>query len=80
MDYSRLSERLLRWKAEIRRNPEEDDRYPVSSPDWFAGLAVSPASFSRQLGDMQVAMLQANGVYVENPPRNTVRTAAGSRN
>ncbi|HEU5022026.1 MAG TPA: hypothetical protein VFT60_09040 [Bryobacteraceae bacterium] len=27
--------------------------------EWFTGLAVSPASFSRQLGDMQVAMQRA---------------------
>jgi hypothetical protein len=28
-------------------------------PEPFAGLAVSPASFSRQLSDMQVAMQRA---------------------
>ena len=27
--------------------------------EWFTGLAVSPAAFSRQLGDMQVAMQRA---------------------
>jgi len=27
--------------------------------EWFTGLAVSPASFSRQLSDMQLAMQRA---------------------
>jgi len=42
---------------------------PVSSapttagaPEWYAGLAVSPASFSRQLGEMQTSLQRANSV------------------
>ncbi len=33
---------------------------PTSSPEWYAGLVVSPASFSRQLGDMQLSLMRAN--------------------
>jgi hypothetical protein len=30
------------------------------APEWYAGLVVSPASFSRQLGDMQISLMRAN--------------------
>lgn len=62
MDFSALATRLREWKTELKRTIEAGTAGPAvtGSPDWYAGLAVSPASFSQQLGDMQIAMLSAN--------------------
>ena len=62
MNYTSLSERFSEWKTEMKRVIETGNAVPVAaaSPEWYVGLAVSPVSFSRQLGDMQVAMLRAN--------------------
>ena len=62
MDYTSLATKLRGWKTDIRRTLDtgRSESAPAGSPEWYAGLAVSPASFSRQLGDMQTAMLRAN--------------------
>jgi hypothetical protein len=62
MDYTKLTTRFREWKAELKQAPgiAHYEPVPTSSPEWFAGLAVSPASFSRQLGDMQLSLLRAN--------------------
>ena len=55
-----ISNRLEAWirdrKADIRQAlaAARSEPSPTSSPEWYAGLVVSPASFSRQLGDMQL--------------------------
>jgi hypothetical protein len=60
------SNRLVAWirdrRAEIRQamTAARSEPSPTSSPEWYAGLVVSPASFSRQLGDMQVSLMRAN--------------------
>jgi hypothetical protein len=61
MDYSALTARLDEWKTELKRVLEAGTSAPAvtGAPEWYAGLAVSPASFSQQLGDMQIAMLSA---------------------
>ncbi len=57
-----LVSRIRGWKAELDDVLEGCVSQPseVSSPEWYAGLAVSPASFSRQLADMQVSLQRAN--------------------
>jgi hypothetical protein len=61
-----ISNRLGAWfrdrKAEIRQalTAARSEPGTASSPEWYAGLVVSPASFSRQLGDMQLSLLRAN--------------------
>lgn len=67
MDYSSLTARFREWKAEVKRTLEAGTSGPVEAglPEWYTGLAVSPASFSRQLGDMQVAMLREKTVTTE---------------
>jgi hypothetical protein len=60
------SKRLVAWvrdrKAEIRQamTAAGSEPSPTSCPEWYAGLVVSPASFSRQLGDMQLSLMRAN--------------------
>lgn len=56
MDYSALSARRAEWNTERKRTAGQPNSNSVVWADWFTGLAVTPASFSRQLGDMQVAM------------------------
>jgi len=62
MDYTTLTTRFREWKAELKQIPAtiNSEPAPTNSPEWFAGLAVSPASFSRQLSDMQLSLLRAN--------------------
>ena len=54
----------------MRLTPEDANSGPNavdSSPEWYAGLAVSPASFSQQLGNMQISMLRANTLRANSP-------------
>ena len=62
MDFSSLTARLHEWKTEFRRTLETGASGPeaTGTPEWYTGLAVSPASFSQQLGDMQKSILRAN--------------------
>jgi hypothetical protein len=39
------------------------------SPEWYAGLVVSPTSFSRQLGDMQLSLMRANEIHQQTGGR-----------
>jgi hypothetical protein len=61
-----IANRLAAWirdrKAEIRQaiTAARSEPSSTSSPEWYAGLVVSPSSFSRQLGDMQVSLMRAN--------------------
>ncbi len=60
-----ISNRLVAWirdrKAEFRQvTAAKSEPNPTSSPEWYAGLVVSPASFSQQLGDMQLSLMRAN--------------------
>jgi hypothetical protein len=68
MDFTMLTTRFREWKAELMRIPVNNHSVPAatSSPEWYTGLAVSPASFSRQLGDMQLSLLRANGSRIED--------------
>jgi hypothetical protein len=65
MTWTSLAERFRTWQAAIRRTLEvtASDPGTTNSPEWYAGLAVSPASFSRQLGDMQASLVRANTVH-----------------
>lgn len=45
--------------TESRPNPE-------NAPEWYTGLVVSPASFSQQLGDLQVSLQRANQSSAES--------------
>lgn len=78
MDHNSLANRLLEWKADMMRTIDAgaDDPNAARYPEWYAGLAVSPASFSRQLGSMQVAMLRANGLRVNGVLREAGMPAA----
>jgi hypothetical protein len=62
MDYTTVTTRFREWKAELKQLPgiAHSEPIPTSCPEWYAGLAVSPAAFSRQLGDMQISLLRAN--------------------
>lgn len=57
-----LRTRFREWAARLKRIAAMG--YSVSayssSANWSGGLAVSPASFSRQLGDMHLSLLRAN--------------------
>jgi len=59
MAYSSLPPRVTESKAEIHQTRSSRRPEAALRPEWFTGLAVSPASFSRQLSDMQVAMQRA---------------------
>ncbi len=60
MSIASLTKRLHGWKTEVKKTLEAPDaeRAASHSPAWYAGLAVSPASFSRQLGEMQLSLLR----------------------
>jgi hypothetical protein len=61
MTWNTLVLRFRAWIAEMKETLETAKSEPATnSPEWYAGLAVSPASFSRQLGDLQVSLLRAN--------------------
>jgi len=62
MDFTSLTARIREWKSEMKQTLEASNSVPTAtdSPQWYAGLAVSPAAFSRQLGDMQLSMLKEN--------------------
>jgi len=68
MSIASLTKRLHGWKTEVKRTMEAPDaeRAASHSPAWYAGLAVSPASFSRQLGEMQLS-LQRESTKRVNP-------------
>jgi hypothetical protein len=61
-----ISNRLEAWirarKADIRQamTAARSEPSPTSTPEWYAGLVVSPVAFSRQLGDMQLSLMRAN--------------------
>ncbi|HVW10380.1 MAG TPA: hypothetical protein VHC90_17455 [Bryobacteraceae bacterium] len=59
MAYSSLPPRVTDSKAEVRSTGTTMGPEPVMRVEWIAGLAVSPASFSRQLSDLQLAMQRA---------------------
>jgi hypothetical protein len=73
MSFASLTERLRGWKAEVKRTLEAPDaeRAASLSPTWYAGLAVSPASFSHQLGEMQLSLLRET-----SDPTNPAESAA----
>jgi len=54
--------RIQEWKSEVQAVLETCESRPKEEhePQWYAGLAVSPASFSQQLADMQVSLQRAN--------------------
>jgi hypothetical protein len=62
MTWTSLVEQFRHWTAEIRQSLEMENSEPMAtdSPEWYTGLVVSPTSFSRQLGDMQVSLMEAN--------------------
>lgn len=62
MTWTLLAERFQEWTAEIRQSLEMDKSEPMAtdSQEWYTGLAVSPASFSRQLVDMQISLKQVS--------------------
>jgi hypothetical protein len=65
---------VTRFVVAARAEPNPD-----GSPEWYTGLVVSPSSFSRQLGDMQVSLLRANAPQpVARDPEET-HLALGSR-
>ncbi len=47
----------------------------TSSPEWYTGLVVSPASFSRQLSEMQLSLMRANNE--PHPQLRGTRQTAG---
>ena len=77
MDYSSLTARFREWKSDVKRTLEAGTSGPTEagSPEWYTGLAVSPASFSRQLGDMQIAMLREKTVHTEMAHVNIRKSA-----
>ena len=62
MNWTSLTRRFREWIADMKQTLEttKSESDAMNSPEWYAGLAVSPASFSRQLGSMQASLLQAN--------------------
>lgn len=60
------------WIAEIKHTLDSGRSQPPvpGPPEWYTGLAVSPASFSRQLGTMQIALQAAR--TSAKPSSNTV--------
>lgn len=72
-----ISNRLVAWirdrGAEVQKvlAAARSEPSPTSSPEWYAGLVVSPASFSRQLGDMQVSLMRANEPRANEPQQRT---------
>jgi hypothetical protein len=69
MSIASLTKRLHGWKTEVKRTLEAPDaeRAASHSPAWYAGLAVSPASFSHQLGEMQLSLMRESS-HRANPP------------
>ncbi|HVY92930.1 MAG TPA: hypothetical protein VHA14_09285 [Bryobacteraceae bacterium] len=59
MTYSSLPPRVTESKTEIRHTASQKRPEAVMRVEWFTGLAVSPVAFSRQLGDLQLAMQRA---------------------
>jgi hypothetical protein len=59
MAYSSLPPRVTESKTEIRHAAGQQRPETVMRVEWFTGLAVSPVAFSRQLGDLQLAMQRA---------------------
>lgn len=62
MNVTSLAARIRDWKSEIQQAMAvaRSEPHATDWPEWYAGLAVSPASFSRQLGQMQVSILRAS--------------------
>lgn len=73
MTWTHLAERFRAWQEGIKQalNVSESDRNGTYSPEWYAGLVVSPASFSRQLGDLQASLVRANTTVMANTIRST---------
>jgi hypothetical protein len=79
-----IRKRLAAWlrdrRAEIGQamTAAKSETNSATSPEWYTGLAVSPASFSRQLGDMQTSLLRANTARANTPrPEETERRSQG---
>ncbi len=80
-----IRNRLAAWfrdrRAEIGQamTAAKSEPNAATSPEWYAGLAVSPASFSRHLGDMQSSLLRANTprANTARPEQMPVRSQAG---
>jgi hypothetical protein len=70
MNWTSLAEQFREWTAEMKRTREAARSGPASTdfPEWYTGLEVSPASFSRQLGDMQTSLLKANAPEATTVP------------
>lgn len=54
--------RFREWKNETIQAMKSASSEPnsASSPEWYAGLAVSPSAFSQQLGNMQLSLIREN--------------------
>jgi hypothetical protein len=81
MIWASLAAHFRKWKNQTTQVMNVAGREPNAaiSPEWYAGLAVSPAAFSNQLSEMQISLLRAGqahrGATVERvavrSPRNT---------
>jgi hypothetical protein len=62
MKWTAIIGRFREWISEASQamNPGEAGSNSATLPDLYTGLAVSPASFSRQLGELQTSLLRAN--------------------
>ena len=62
MNYSSVATGFNELKDQVKRSLEGANALPPGpdSPEWYSGLAVSPATFSRQLSDMQISLQRAN--------------------
>ena len=77
MNWTSLALRLREWITEMKQTLEtaRSESRATDSPEWYAGLAVSPASFSTQLGDLQVSLLRANTPQTNAPRANAPQSA-----
>lgn len=69
----RLQE-LWRWLSSPPREPIDD------SPDWYGGLAVDPASFSKQLVNLQKSLTGPPPRNVSPQPVESAKVEFGSEN
>jgi hypothetical protein len=55
----------------------EDGPDPGTSraPEWYAGLAVSPAAFSHELSEMQLSLQRANNASKDTANQQTEQVA-----
>jgi hypothetical protein len=62
MNWTSLAAHFRKWRTEMMQTIEttESRPNPENAPEWYAGLVVSPAAFSQQLGDLQISLQRAN--------------------